>query len=186
MIADVGLLGLPNAGKSTFLAATSNARPKIADYPFTTLHPNLGVVGVDETELVVADIPGLIAGAHEGHGLGDRFLGHVERCGALLHLLDGTAEDPVADYHTIIEELAAYGGGLADKPRILALNKADALGEDVEGFAEMLRSEGVPVAHVISGVTGEGITPLLRDLRRQVAASRAEPAAAGEEDAWRP
>jgi GTP-binding protein len=117
LIADVGLLGLPNAGKSTFLAATSNARPKIADYPFTTLHPNLGVVGVDGAEFVVADIPGLIEGAHEGRGLGDMFLGHVERCAVLLHLVDGTAEDVVADYETIIGELDAYGGGLAETSR---------------------------------------------------------------------
>ncbi len=109
MIADVGLLGLPNAGKSTFLAATSNARPKIADYPFTTLHPNLGVVGVDGAEFVVADIPGLIEGASEGRGLGDLFLGHVERCAVLLHLVDGTAEDVVADWQTIITEIENYG-----------------------------------------------------------------------------
>lgn len=111
---------MPNAGKSTFLASTSNARPKIADYPFTTLHPNLGVVGIDDTEFVVADIPGLIAGAHEGTGLGDRFLGHVERCAVLLHLVDATAENPVEDYKTIINELEMYGGELADKPRVTA------------------------------------------------------------------
>ncbi|MEO0865481.1 MAG: GTPase ObgE, partial [Pseudomonadota bacterium] len=127
LIADVGLLGLPNAGKSTFLAATSNARPKIADYPFTTLHPNLGVVGVDEAEFVVADIPGLIEGAHEGKGIGDRFLGHVERSACLLHLIDGTGEDVAADWQTIITELEAYGGALADKPRLTVLNKIDAL-----------------------------------------------------------
>lgn len=185
LIADAGLVGLPNAGKSTFLAATSNARPKIADYPFTTLHPNLGVVGVDDAELVIADIPGLIAGAHEGQGLGDRFLGHVERCGALLHLVDGTAADPVADYRTIVAELEAYGGGLGDKTRIVALNKADALGEGISDFADMLRSEGVPVEHVISGATGEGVTELLRDLRARVAEARAEPATT-EDAGWRP
>mgnify|MGYP001824115430 FL=1 len=130
LIADVGLLGLPNAGKSTFLAATSNARPKIADYPFTTLHPNLGVVGVDEVEFVVADIPGLIEGAHEGRGIGDRFLGHVERCAVLLHLVDGTSDDVAMDWKTIIDELEAYGGELAEKPRITALNKVDALDDD--------------------------------------------------------
>ena len=145
LIADAGLVGLPNAGKSTFLATTSNARPKIADYPFTTLHPNLGVVGVDDAELVIADIPGLIAGAHEGQGLGDRFLGHVERCGALLHLVDGTAADPVADYRTIVGELEAYGGGLADKTRIVALNKADALGEgSLRTSQTCCAAEGVP------------------------------------------
>ncbi len=127
LIADVGLLGLPNAGKSTFLAATSNARPKVADYPFTTLVPNLGVVAVDGAEFVVADIPGLIAGASEGTGLGDRFLGHVERSGALLHLVDGTSEDVAADWRTIVTELDAYGGGLAAKPRLTVLNKCDAL-----------------------------------------------------------
>ncbi|MEM1300794.1 MAG: GTPase ObgE [Pseudomonadota bacterium] len=185
LIADAGLVGLPNAGKSTFLAATSNARPKIADYPFTTLHPNLGVVGVDDAELVIADIPGLIAGAHEGQGLGDRFLGHVERCGALLHLVDGTAADPVADYKTIVEELDAYGGGLVEKTRIVALNKADALGEGVAGFVDMLRAEGVPVDHVISGATGEGITELLRDVRTRVAEARAEPVSM-EDATWRP
>ena len=116
LIADVGLLGMPNAGKSTFLAASSNARPKVADYPFTTLVPNLGVVGVDDVEFVVADIPGLIAGASEGRGLGDQFLAHVERCAILLHLVDGTSGDPVQDYKTIVGELEAYGGALAEKP----------------------------------------------------------------------
>ncbi|MEM6896942.1 MAG: GTPase ObgE, partial [Pseudomonadota bacterium] len=136
LIADVGLLGLPNAGKSTFLAATSNARPKIADYPFTTLTPNLGVVGVDGHEFVIADIPGLIAGAHEGRGIGDRFLGHVERCSALLHIVDGTSETIEDDYATIIAELEAYGGALADKPRITALNKMDALDEEDRAAAQ--------------------------------------------------
>ncbi len=117
LIADAGLVGLPNAGKSTFLAAVSAARPKIADYPFTTLHPGLGVVRVDERDFVLADIPGLIEGAHEGHGLGDRFLGHVERCGALVHLVDATGEHAGAAYRTIRGELAAYGGGVAEKPR---------------------------------------------------------------------
>ena len=120
LIADAGLVGLPNAGKSTFLAACSNARPKIADYPFTTLHPNLGVVGVDDGEFVLADIPGLIEGASEGAGLGDRFLGHVERCAVLLHLIDGTSDDVLGDYRTIVSELAAYGHGLVDKPRVVA------------------------------------------------------------------
>src|SRR3546814_7880801 len=115
LIADAGLVGLPNAGKSTFLAAVSRARPKIADYPFTTLHPQLGVVHVDETEFVIADIPGLIEGAHQGHGLGDRFLGHVERCRVLLHLVDGTAEDVAGAYRTVRRELEAYGGGLPEK-----------------------------------------------------------------------
>ncbi|MEY2991050.1 MAG: GTPase Obg/CgtA, partial [Pseudomonadota bacterium] len=130
LIADVGLLGMPNAGKSTFLAATSNARPKIADYPFTTLHPNLGVVGIDGVEFVVADIPGLIEGASEGRGLGDLFLGHIERCAVLLHLVDGTSGDFLNEYNVILNELDEYGAGLADKPRITVLNKVDAMDDE--------------------------------------------------------
>ncbi|MBV8612143.1 MAG: GTPase ObgE, partial [Acetobacteraceae bacterium] len=125
LIADAGLVGLPNAGKSTFLAAVSAAHPKIADYPFTTLHPQLGVVRSDGAEFVLADIPGLIEGAHEGAGLGDRFLGHMERCAVLLHLVDGAAGDVVRAWRTVRAELASYGAGLADKPEILALNKVD-------------------------------------------------------------
>ncbi len=128
LIADAGLVGLPNAGKSTFLAAVSRAKPKIADYPFTTLHPQLGVVHVHGSEFVLADIPGLIEGAHEGAGLGDRFLGHVERCNVLLHLVDGTEEDVAGAYKSIRQELKEYGHGLAKKPEIVALNKCDALG----------------------------------------------------------
>src|ERR671920_590076 len=127
LIADAGLVGLPNAGKSTFLAAVSAAKPKIADYPFTTLHPQLGVVRADDREFVLADLPGLIEGAHEGTGLGDRFLGHTERCRVLLHLVDGTQEDPAAAYKTVRGELDAYGQGLEDKPEIVALTKADAM-----------------------------------------------------------
>ena len=127
LIADAGLIGLPNAGKSTFLASVTAARPKIADYPFTTLHPGLGVVRRDEREFVLADIPGLIEGAHEGHGLGDRFLGHVERCRALLHLVDATGEHAGRDYKTVRRELAAYGADLDDKPEIVALSKIDAV-----------------------------------------------------------
>ena len=130
LIADAGLAGLPNAGKSTFLAATSNARPKIADYPFTTLHPNLGVVGVDAREFVMADIPGLIEGASEGRGLGDQFLGHVERCAVLLQLVDGTAEDVAEDWRIIDTELHAYSPDVALKPRIVAMNKIDALDDE--------------------------------------------------------
>ena len=174
LIADVGLLGLPNAGKSTFLAATSNARPKIADYPFTTLHPNLGVVGVDNVEFVVADIPGLIEGAHEGRGLGDLFLGHVERCAALLHLVDGTSGTLLEDYKTIINEIEEYGSGLADKPRITVLNKVDALDDEERTF---LREELEEVAgsrvFVMSGISGEGVTHVLRALRAEVEATRA-------------
>jgi GTPase len=127
LIADAGLVGLPNAGKSTFLAATTAAKPKIANYPFTTLHPGLGVVRLADREFVLADIPGLIEGAHEGTGLGDRFLGHVERCRVLLHLVDGAGEDAGKDYRTVRKEIEAYGGGLADKPEIVALSKVDAL-----------------------------------------------------------
>lgn len=127
LIADAGLVGLPNAGKSTFLASVTAAKPKVADYPFTTLHPQLGIVRTDNRELVLADIPGLIEGAHEGAGLGDRFLGHVERCNALLHLVDATQEDVAGAYKTVRNELEAYGGGLAEKPEIVALSKIDAL-----------------------------------------------------------
>ncbi|MEX5729037.1 GTP-binding protein [Rhodovulum iodosum] len=188
LIADAGLLGLPNAGKSTFLAATSNARPKIADYPFTTLHPNLGVVGVDGVEFVIADIPGLIAGAHEGRGIGDRFLGHVERCSVLLHLVDGTSEDVAADYRTIIHELEAYGGHLADKPRVTALNKIDALDEDTraEARAALEAETGRPVL-MMSGVSGEGLTEVLRALRAEIDEDRLRHKTAREEpETWRP
>ncbi len=166
LIADVGLLGLPNAGKSTFLAATSAARPKIADYPFTTLHPNLGVVAVDGAEFVIADIPGLIEGASEGRGLGDQFLGHVERCGALLHIVDGTSETVAQDYATIITELEAYGGVLAEKSRVTVLNKVDAL--DDETRAERRQSLEAAVGDKVlemSGVSGQGTTEVLRALR---------------------
>ena len=130
LIADAGIIGLPNAGKSTFLAAVSAAKPKIADYPFTTLHPNLGVVRIDGTDFVLADIPGLIEGAHEGAGIGDRFLGHVERTAVLLHLVDATLDDVAEAYRIIRGEVEAYGAGLADKPEIVALSKADAVPKD--------------------------------------------------------
>ena len=187
LIADVGLLGLPNAGKSTFLAATSNARPKIADYPFTTLHPNLGVVGVDEVEFVVADIPGLIEGAHEGRGIGDRFLGHVERCSVLLHLVDGTSEDVAQDYTTIINELEAYGGELATKPRITALNKIDALDdEEREERRAALEAVAGPVL-MMSGVSREGVVDALRVVRGQIDADKLRQKEAVEEPGpWRP
>ncbi|MFO7853778.1 MAG: GTPase ObgE [Paracoccaceae bacterium] len=173
LIADAGLAGLPNAGKSTFLAAVSNARPKIADYPFTTLHPNLGVAGIDGTELVIADIPGLIEGAHEGRGIGDRFLGHIERCAVLLHLVDGTSEDVASDWTTVDAELAAYGHGLADKPRITGLNKADALTSDeTEDKRAALEAAGARHVLVLSGATGQGTERVLRALRRDVDAKR--------------
>ncbi|MEO0668170.1 MAG: GTPase ObgE [Pseudomonadota bacterium] len=187
LIADVGLLGLPNAGKSTFLATTSNARPKIADYPFTTLHPNLGVVGVDNTEFVVADIPGLIEGASEGRGLGDLFLGHVERCAVLLHLVDGTSPTVAEDYATIIGELEAYGGDLAAKPRITVLNKVDALDEEERATArsDLENASGGPVM-VMSSVAREGVTDVLRALRGQIDDDRLRHRPAQEAEPWRP
>jgi len=188
LIADVGLLGLPNAGKSTFLAATSNARPKIADYPFTTLVPNLGVVGVDGAEFVVADIPGLIEGAHEGRGLGDTFLGHVERCAVLLHLVDGTSEDVVEDYETIITELDAYGGGLAEKPRVTVLNKVDALGpEQIEERRTALEAASGGPVMTMSGVARTGVVEVLRVLRARIDAGRSAARDEREEpQPWRP
>ncbi|MBD0864136.1 MAG: GTPase ObgE [Rhodobacteraceae bacterium] len=173
LIADVGLLGLPNAGKSTFLAATSNARPRIANYPFTTLYPNLGVVGVDGVEFVIADIPGLIEGASEGRGLGDLFLGHIERCAVLLHIVDGSAPDPIKDYETIISELGAYGGGLIDKPRVTVLNKSDAMPDAERNLAApMLAEVGTGPVLLMSAVSGEGVTDVLRLLRTQIDAVR--------------
>ena len=169
LIADAGLVGLPNAGKSTFLAAVSNARPKIADYPFTTLIPNLGVVGVDGAEFVMADIPGLIEGASEGRGLGIQFLAHVERCKVLLHLVDGTSSTITKDYKTIVTELEAYSEVLGDKARIVALNKCDAM--DPKQISDRKRAlekaSGGPV-HVISGVAGKGLQDVLRDIYRTV------------------
>ncbi len=184
LIADAGLLGLPNAGKSTFLAAVSNARPKIADYPFTTLHPNLGVVGIDGKEFVMADIPGLIEGASEGRGLGDLFLGHVERCSVLLHLVDGTSSTITKDYRTIITELERYSPDLAAKPRITALNKIDAL--DAKTLSSRRRSlekaVGGPV-FLMSGVSKQGVTDVLRALWVQIIEDRA---VTPEVTAWRP
>jgi GTP-binding protein len=166
LIADAGLIGLPNAGKSTFLASCSAAKPKIADYPFTTLSPNLGVVKVggkgDGTSFVLADIPGLIEGAHEGHGLGDRFLGHVERCRVLLHLIDGTEENIVQNYKTIRKELKAYGGGLSRKAEIIALNKCDALTkEEIKRKVASLKKVTKKPIHVISAVAHIGVKEVL-------------------------
>jgi GTPase len=165
LIADAGIVGLPNAGKSTFLAAVSAARPKIADYPFTTLHPQLGVVGIDGREFVLADIPGLIEGAHEGLGLGDRFLGHVERCRVILHLVDGTGEHAGKAYETVRTELEAYGGGLADKAEVVALNKADALTpEALKQQMAHLKRAAKKTPLVISAATGGGVREVLRAL----------------------
>ncbi|MBN8188541.1 GTPase ObgE [Salipiger thiooxidans] len=186
LIADVGLLGLPNAGKSTFLAATSNARPKIADYPFTTLHPNLGVVGVDGREFVVADIPGLIEGAHEGRGLGDLFLGHVERCAVLLHLVDGSSGSLLEDYDTIINEIEQYGAGLAEKPRVTVLNKIDTMDNEERAFLrEELEARSGGKVLLMSGASGEGTTEVLRALRSYIDDKRLR--AAPEDDSqWQP
>ena len=174
LIADVGLVGLPNAGKSTFLAAVSAATPKIADYPFTTLTPHLGVVDLTANErFVLADIPGLIEGAAEGAGLGVRFLGHLERCAALIHLVDATQEDVAGAWRTVRAELAAYGEGLAEKPELVALNKIDALdaATRAEKAAELEAASG-SAPFLVSGVSGEGVTALLRAALRRRAARR--------------
>ncbi len=179
LIADVGLVGLPNAGKSTFLSVVSAARPKIADYPFTTLHPQLGVVRLSHAEeFVIADIPGLIRGAHEGAGLGDRFLGHVERCAVLLHLIDGAAGNVVRAWRTVREELRAYGGGLADKPELLVLNKSDAMTprEAASRRAALEKASGQGVM-LLSGATQDNLPAVLRALMGRVQAARSAPAA---------
>ena len=179
LIADAGLVGLPNAGKSTLLAAASAARPKIADYPFTTLHPQLGVVRLSAAEeFVLADIPGLIEGAHEGAGLGDRFLGHVERCAVLLHLIDGAAGNVVDAWRTIRGELESYGAGLAEKPEIIGLNKSDAMTprEASARRAALARASGAPV-FLLSGATGAGVPEVLRALQDRITAARRDAAA---------
>ena len=169
LIADAGLVGLPNAGKSTFLASVSRAKPKIADYPFTTLHPNLGVVAVKGNEFVIADIPGLIEGASEGAGLGHRFLGHVERCEILLHLVDASQDDVVGDWETIREEIAAYENGLTDKKEILALNKCDLIDSEIlkEKQSALSKASGKDV-QLISGATGDGVKQVLSDILKHV------------------
>lgn len=189
LIADAGLVGLPNAGKSTYLAAVSRARPRIADYPFTTLAPQLGVVHTDASEFVLADIPGLIEGAHRGIGLGDQFLRHVERCRVLLHLVDGTLEDPAAAYRSIRAELRQYGHDLLDKPEIVALNKCDALDERLRAERHAALSAVVKGrVFEISGVTGEGTKTVNRALMRCLRQSRtaAEPREGAPVSAWRP
>ena len=189
LIADAGIIGLPNAGKSTFISAVSAARPKIADYPFTTLVPSLGVVGIDTNEFVLADIPGLIEGAHQGVGLGDRFLAHVERCAVLLHLVDGTEDDVAAAYRTVRTEIEGYGHGLADKPELVALSKCDALTEeDAEEKRTALGAEAGKDALALSAVSGAGMDDALRlvfDLISQERA-REETAAAPATGTWRP
>jgi len=187
LIADAGVVGLPNAGKSTFLASVSAAKPKIADYPFTTLHPNLGVAAIDGREFVIADIPGLIEGAHLGVGIGDRFLGHVERTRVLLHLVSATEEDVAAAYNTVRGELEAYGHGLADKPEIVALSKVDTLGEDerAEKAGEVEKASGAkPV--LLSSVSREGVEAALRALIGKVMAARESEQPAEADDRWKP
>jgi len=190
LIADAGLVGLPNAGKSTFLATVTAARPKIADYPFTTLHPGLGVGQVDGREFILADIPGLIEGAHEGTGLGDRFLGHIERCRVLLHLVDGTTEHAGKAYKIVRRELEAYGGELTDKPEIVALSKADALDPDTlkEQVARLKRAaKRAPL--VLSSASGQGVPEALRALLAIIDEARTEEASRNAppvETGWRP
>ena len=187
LIADAGLIGMPNAGKSTFLSAVSAARPKIADYPFTTLHPNLGVVGIDGKEFVMADIPGLIEGAHEGAGLGQRFLGHVERCQILLHLVDATGTDPVAAWQMLRRELQAYGSGLYDKPEFVGLTKLDATPADyADELTAELHAAGAGHVMCLSSVTGVGVTEMLRQLLAVIEKSRAEDAEPKEVEPWSP
>ncbi len=173
LIADAGLVGLPNAGKSTFLASVTRARPKIANYPFTTLHPNLGVATVDEREFILADIPGLIEGAHEGVGIGDRFLGHVERTRVLLHLVSAQEEDVAKAYKTVSYELEAYDGGLEDKPEIVALSQIDVLDEDeLKKKAKALQKACGKKPMLISAITGKGMTDVLRALRDVIVENR--------------
>ncbi len=188
LIADVGLIGLPNAGKSTFLARVSAARPKIADYPFTTLNPQLGMVRVGNIDFVVADLPGLIEGAHEGAGLGTRFLGHAERCRVILHLIDGTESEIVAAYRTIRGELSSYGHGLEEKSEILVLNKADAIAPDaLSRKRRALEKASRCEVRVMSGVSGLGVEELLHAIARDVNALRIEEAPKPEKvQGWAP
>lgn len=187
LIADAGLVGLPNAGKSTFLAATTAAKPKVADYPFTTLHPGLGVVKVDGREFVLADIPGLIEGAHEGVGLGDRFLAHIERCRVLLHLVDGTSEHAGKTYKTVRAELDAYGQGLEDKPEIVALTKIDSLdAETLKTQLARLQRAAKKKPLALSAQSGQGVREALRALAYVIDEGRAEELAREPAEPWRP
>ena len=189
LIADAGLVGLPNAGKSTFLATVSAAKPKIADYPFTTLNPQLGVFAIDDAEFVLADLPGLIEGAHEGAGLGDRFLGHVERCRVLLHLIDGTCEHAGKAYKTVRDELEAYGHGLTDKPEIVALSKFDALTpEQIKEQTARLKRAAKKTPLVLSALSGEGVPEALRALLKVINETRSPGGnrALADAPAWQP
>ena len=173
LIADIGLIGLPNAGKSTLLSALTKARPKIADYPFTTLHPHLGVAWIDNYEVIIADIPGLIEGAHEGVGLGDRFLRHVERCSAFLHLIDATADDVVKSYKTIRKELELYNENMAKKPEVIALNKCDALDEkEIAKKQKKLEKATGKKVYTISAVARQGIWDCLSELNQYISRRR--------------
>jgi GTP-binding protein len=175
LLADAGLVGLPNAGKSTFLAAVSRARPKIADYPFTTLEPKLGTVTIDHDSFAIADIPGLIEGAHEGAGLGDRFLGHIERCRVLIHLVDATQDDVAGAYDTVRRELAEYDPVLASRSELVCLNKVDALGEaEIAAKAEALREASPRPLFLTSGVTRRGLDEVLRAVHAEIRSARAE------------
>lgn len=187
LIADAGLVGLPNAGKSTFLATVTAAKPKIADYPFTTLHPGLGVVRAYGREFVLADIPGLIEGASEGVGLGDKFLSHVERCRVLLHLVEGTSEDAGEAYKTVRHEIEAYGHGLAEKPEIVALSKADALDEDtLKEQLKKLKKACKQTPHVISSASGQGVQEVLQALLTVIDQARAEEEPVAPQEEWHP
>jgi GTP-binding protein len=187
LIADAGLIGLPNAGKSTFLATVSAAKPKIADYPFTTLDPGLGVVAVDGREFVLADIPGLIEGAHEGAGLGDRFLGHIERCRVLLHLVDATGEHAGKAYKTVRRELDAYGAGLAEKPEIIALSKIDAVDpETLKAQSDRLKRTAKRKPLLLSAASGAGVTEALRAVLAVIDEAKASDAQAEPAPAWAP
>ena len=187
LIADAGVIGLPNAGKSTFLSVVSAAKPKIADYPFTTLHPQLGVVEVDGREFVLADLPGLIEGAHEGVGLGDRFLGHTERCRVLLHLVDGTGEDPSEAYRIVRGELEAYGHGLTGKPEIVALTKADALTPAaIKSQSAKLKKACKKTPLVLSSASGAGVQEALRALIKFIDTAREDAEPVSQQPAWQP
>jgi GTPase len=186
LLADVGLLGLPNAGKSTFINAVTNAKAKVGAYPFTTVRPQLGVVSHKGKEFVVADIPGLIEGAADGAGIGDRFLGHIERCRVLLHLIDATGDDPVGAYRTVRTELDIYGAGLVDKIEIIGLNKIDALPlADVKKIAIKLKRASKADVFLLSGATGDGIDPIL-DLLTEAVGTLAKTGIAQEESGWSP
>jgi GTP-binding protein len=190
LLADAGLVGLPNAGKSTFINAVTNAKAKVGDYPFTTVRPQLGVVSHRDREFVVADIPGLIEGAADGAGIGDRFLGHIERCRVLLHLVDATGDDPIEAYHVIRTELGNYGAGLDEKTEILALNKVDAIDAKTRTklMKQLTKASGGTVPMILSGATGEGLTEVLDLLVGAIgpAPGAPRPAQDGEAEPWSP